>query len=319
MKSKIFYIILLLLVSCDKGDNKLNIEKKTIKTITKEIVKKEQLTPQKYDKINAHKPKDSADKNKVTILTEGFTEDINFGLKTDDELKEYVKNAVENWDQLNLGFLMHKLKANKKYALAVIVASNLVESSETSSEYAGNLYTYALALFDNCNSDNDYILAREAIDNSINEYEKLLKKGEIIKNDDLMFMGSPYQICAGGIIKHKNNISTALEYVRKYENVMEEYNGEEKDFYTDFGVGEIYNDIAFNINEADKSVKWIYTLKDIDQIKKYANSLPEDELSPMLKILLKGRNTKIKLDSLKNSLLKAIERIEKEVTPMLEK
>jgi len=310
MKLKIIYIVILLLVSCDKGDNNESSIKETKIPVQKETVKKIIYKENKINKTNVIEKTDGADKNRVDKLVENFDENINISLMSEDELKEYVRKAVENLDQLHRGFLLHKLKVNKQYELAVFVASNMVEKSETSREYAGKLYTYASALFDNCNSENDYKTSLQAINSSINEFEKLLEKGEIVEEDDLMFMGSPYQICIGEIIKHKNDLSMALEYLRRYENTMGEYNGVKKDFYIDFGAGEIYNKIAFNINKADNNGNWIYTLKDIEQIKSYANSLSDDELSPMVELLLKGKKFKVKIDPLKKSLLDALKKIE---------
>ena len=321
MKPKIFCIVILLLVSCDNGDNKLNIEKdkkisqkEIVKKGIKEFIKKEQVFSRKNNKVIVRREEKSADKNKVDELIGKFDENINMSLMPEDELKEYVKNAIENWDSLNLGYLINKLRANKNYELAIFVTSNMVEKSKTKLERADNLYFYALTLLDNCYSENDYKIAFQTLENAI----VIIKNNGIIDRQSLGIVRKSYHLYSTSKIEYENDITTALNYVKKFEKILDKYHyiKNENDI-KDEELKSIYNNIAENILGADANSDWKVSQQDLEQLKKHESTLSDGELFSLYKEI--QEKTGMKFETLKATLLDAINKIEKEVMPMLKK
>jgi len=305
MKSKIFCIIVLLLVSCEKSDdNKLSVEE-TKSSVKKETVKKIIGKEKSINKTNVLKKTEGADGNRVDKLVDIFDENINVSLMSEDELKEYVKKAIENSDQLHLGYLIHRLKANKQYELAIFVASNKVERSETEAERAGNLYTYALTLFNKYYSEQNYKIGMQAINDSINIRENLIEQHKDSEND-LCSLAIARELSIRKLTKYGNDVNAAMDSIRKYLDIVGNYNESDQMIYKNDVIEDMYSLMAQGVISSTKKSNWRISPKNIEQIKKYANSLSDNKIA--------STPFRISLNKtpLKEELLQALKKIEEE-------
>ena len=313
MKTKIFNIVILLLflffTSCGKNEkNKLTVKKN--KPITQNKVEKEfEKKVIKKDKNNIYPKRESADKDRVDILTDVFSQNINMSLMSEDELNKYVINAVENWDRRKFGYLIDRLKANKQYELAIFVASNKVEKSETDVERAGNLYTYASTLFNKYYSEQNYKIGMQAINDSINIRENIIEQHKDTEND-LCSLAIVRNLSVNALTKYGNDVNAAMDSIRKYSDIVKNYNGPKQDVFENDVIEDMYSSIAQGIINSTKKSNWRISPENIKQIKKYANTLSET------KIAATPFRLSLNKTPLKKELLQAIEKIEKEVTPM---
>ena len=306
MKTKIFCIVIILLVSCDKGNNSnKSIVVKNKQLVTKKVIQ-EKVNKKSY-KTNALEKTNEADKNRVDELVEIFDENINLSLMSEDELKEYVKNAVENWDNKKLGYLMNKLRANKQYELVVFVASNRVENSETEIERAGKLRSYASALFDNAQSENDYKSAFQVLDNII---ETIERKG-VTDEESFGVIHGVYHLYSTSKISYENDVTTPINCVRDFEEILDRdnYKPEKIALYTK----DLYSNIAETILGVDNNKIWKVSQQDLEQLKNHKNSLPDDEIwFPYQFFKEKG----LKVQTLKETMAKVLKKLEKEAKPI---
>ncbi len=196
--------------------------------------------------------------------------------------------------------------SNKQYELAIFVASNKIEKSETDVERAGNLYTYASILFNKYYLEQNYKIGMQAINDSINIMENIIEQHKESEND-LCSLAIVRNLSVNALTKYGNNVNAAMDSIRKYSDIVKNYNESDQMIYKNDVIENMYSSIAQGILNSTKKSNWRISPENIKKIKKYANTLSET------KIAATPFRISLNRTPLKKELLQAIEKIEKEV------